>query len=153
MILSKDVAQVIFDLRRWAASNHVAHEADEILSWAVYYTVQAQLDGTLGNNVAGAFVRHVLQGADARGYARQAETALTECGYGEHVPPKWGLFDVSFAGITLRLTLPLNRAGQPVGVHGAVDRAMEDATITPVTADAGDVLPESSIEVGTIPAE
>lgn len=146
MILKEEVAVVLAQLTDWARRNHVSHEAEKIVWDVLHRLTRFEAKGELTGDTTDPvkrFVQEVLQTADSYGHGQQAETALRELGYGEHIFPKAGPFDVSFGGVTLRLTLPINRFGQPYGVHGAVDRAVEEATITPVPAESTDVLPES----------
>lgn len=146
MIFVQTVSEAMAKLMEWAEKNHITNEARKVLQDVCYTLARRQLHGgTLpeeGTQVR-TFVREILAVADGYGYGEQAEQALRDVGYGEHIPPKSGEFNVSFAGVTLRLTLPISRWGNPHGVHGAVDRAVEDAVITPVTAEvSGDVMPE-----------
>jgi len=60
-------------------------------------------------------------------------TVLEEHGLGTFIPPSHGRFDVSFAGITLQLTLPIDDDGRPVYSPQAVVDALGEATVTPVT--------------------
>lgn len=144
-ILKEEVALVLAQLMDWARRNHVTREAEKIVSDVLYRLTRFEAKGELTGDTTDPvkrFIGEVLQIADSYGHGLQAETALRELGYGEHIHPASGLFDVSFGGVTLRLTLPVNRFGQAYGVHGAVDRAVEEATVTPVPAESADVLPE-----------
>lgn len=61
---------------------------------------------------------------------------LDDHGLTAHLSPTEGEFDVSFAGITLRLTLPLDRDGRPVYDPSFILAALGDATVTPAQAPA-----------------
>lgn len=148
MFLTEQANEIFSKLMTWAEENHVRTEAASILARAASTLVNSQLRGDLrdGDGIK-LFVAHILTAADYYGYGARAEAALRAVGLGEHIPPTSAQFDVAFAGIKLRLTLPLKRDGQVSGTHSvesAVLEAMGAATVTPVTADTQNPEPEAA---------
>lgn len=140
MILSNEATDILSRLLDWGTRNGVRREADDAVAFTVSRIVGAQLSGTVGQDTDAAklIVSEVLEWADRRGHGARARGAIKELGLGEHIPATHGLFDVSFAGITLRLTLPLRRDGSPYGVPETVAQALESATVTPVPTEASE---------------
>lgn len=77
---------------------------------------------------------------------------LDKHGLTAHLSPTEGEFDVTFAGITLRLTLPLDHHGQVIYDPAFVLSALGDATVTPA-APAPEAESEESDPTSPVAAE
>lgn len=132
MIFSQEITEAIDKLFEWAVRDGVTSHAEGILASSAYRLMRVQLSAQEDTDSLRTFVREVLNTADSYGYGQEAETALRATGYGQYIAPTSGVFDVSFAGVTLRLTLPIDRNGEPVDFTLALNEAMRDATVTPV---------------------
>lgn len=141
MILNATAAQVLNEVHAWASKTPWAPEADDAIATVIARLASDQVasgqTGNHGSTIIKEIVATLLDWADNFSLLAVQHTrrALQELGYGTFIPASHTDADVTIAGVTMRLRLPLDNHGRPYGVVEALGEAIDAATVTVIPTD------------------